>query len=141
MHSVGFYDVIKECCKAAKNKKNILVGTLRGEWRVFELEAVSNASWIGLVYLSIVGSLGGFVAYAYLLRNAPISLVSTYAYVNPVIAILLGAWIAQESLNGRTIFAAVVILGAVILITTGKSRSERGKSKSECEADEVVRSN
>ena len=107
-----------------------LVGTLRGEWSIFDFDAVTNASWAGLLYLAIVGSLGGFVAYAYLLKNAPISLVSTYAYVNPVIAILLGAWIAQESLNGRTIFAALVILGAVILITTRSTRSGTGKPKS-----------
>jgi len=101
-----------------------LVSILRSEWGDFTLGAVSAPSWIGLLYLAIVGSLGGFVAYAYLLRNAPISLVSTYAYVNPVIAILLGAWIAQESLNGRTILAAMVILGAVILITTARSKSK-----------------
>ena len=111
-----------------------LVGALRGEWAIFELSAVSNASWMGLLYLSIVGSLGGFVAYAYLLKNAPISLISTYAYVNPVVAILLGTWIAHEALDGRTIFAAVVILGAVILITTGKSPSEQSKPKSTREA-------
>ncbi len=92
-----------------------------------------------MIYLAIVGSLGGFVAYAYLLKNAPISLVSTYAYVNPVIALLLGAWIAQEALNGRTILAAVVILGAVILITTSKGQSKPGKFKSTREA--VVESN
>ena len=111
-----------------------LVATLRGEWGGFALGAVSSESWTGLLYLAVVGSLGGFVAYAYLLRNAPISLVSTYAYVNPVIAILLGAWIAQESLNGRTILAALVILGAVILITTGKNISKASKPKSTREA-------
>ncbi len=111
-----------------------LVSTLRGEWGLFEISAVHTESWIGLIYLAIVGSLGGFVAYAYLLKNAPISLVSTYAYVNPVIALLLGAWVAQEALNGRTIFAAVVILGAVILITTSKGQLKPGKPKSTREA-------
>jgi drug/metabolite transporter (DMT)-like permease len=115
-----------------------LVSVLRSEWSGFSFAAVHSESWIGLVYLSIVGSLGGFVAYAYLLKNAPISLVSTYAYVNPVIAILLGTWIAQESLNGRTILAAVVILGAVILITTGKSRSKPAQPKSTPDAEEVL---
>lgn len=114
-----------------------IVGSLRGEWSGFSLGAVESNSWIGLIYLGIVGSLGGFVAYAYLLRNAPISLVSTYAYVNPVIAILLGAWIAQESLNGRTILAALVILGAVILITTARGRSAANKPKSMSDAAAV----
>ena len=113
------------------------VSTLQGEWSEFNIGAVYNTSWIGLLYLSIFGSLGGFVAYAYLLRNAPISLVSTYAYVNPVIAILLGAWIAQETLNGRTILAAMVILGAVILITTGKGNSKQSKPKFTHEAHKV----
>ncbi len=111
-----------------------LFGAMQGEWAIFSLADTLPASWIGLVYLAIVGSLGGFVAYAYLLQNAPISLVSTYAYVNPVIALLLGAAIAQESLDGRTILAAVVILGAVILITTGKGKSKRSKPKSTHEA-------
>ena len=115
-----------------------LVGTLRGEWGIFNFAAVTNESWAGLLYLAIVGSLGGFVAYAYLLKNAPISLVSTYAYVNPVIALLLGAWIAQESLDGRTIIAAVIILGAVILITTGKGRSKPTQPKPTSDSDEVV---
>lgn len=112
----------------------LLVGTLRGEWGIFVLDAVLPESWIALIYLSIVGSLGGFVAYAYLLANAPISLVSTYAYVNPVIALVLGAVVAQESLDGRTVAAAVVILGAVILITTGRGKSKQSKPKSTSEA-------
>jgi len=113
------------------------VATIRGEWSVFSLAAVSQVSWMGLRYLSIVGSLGGFVSYAYLLKNAPISLISTYAYVNPIIAILLGAWFANESLNGRTIFAAAIILGAVILITTARGRSEASKPKSASDAEIV----
>ena len=111
-------------------------GTLQGEWARFSLANILPESWVGLIYLSIVGSLGGYVAYAYLLQNAPISLISTYAYVNPVIALLLGAFIAQETLDGRTILSAVVILGAVILITTGRGKSKRGKPKVEGEAVE-----
>ena len=110
-----------------------IVATFRSEWKGFTFGMVENASWIGLLYLAVFGSLGGFVAYAYLLKNAPISLVSTYAYVNPIIAILLGAWVAQESLNGRTILAATIILGAVILITTTraspKPSTKRKRSK------------
>ena len=117
-----------------------LVGTLRGEWTGFSLSAVESASWTGLLYLAIVGSLGGFVAYAYLLRNAPISLVSTYAYVNPVIAIFLGAWIAHESLNGRTILAAAVILGAVILITTARGKPKSMREAAVSPKDEIASS-
>ena len=106
-----------------------IVGAVRGEFGTFEISSVLTTSWVGLVYLIIVGALGGFAAYAYVLRHAPISLASTYAYVNPVIALLLGAAIAQEALDGRTIFSAAVILGAVILITTSRRRSKQGKPK------------
>jgi drug/metabolite transporter (DMT)-like permease len=118
-----------------------IVSLLRSEWAGFELSAVANKSWIGLIYLAVVGSLGGFVSYAYLLKNAPISLVSTYAFVNPIVALFLGAVFAHETLNGRTIIAATVILGAVILITTGKRISKQSKSKPTREADKVVPSN
>jgi len=114
------------------------VATLRSEWGSFAFGLVENASWIGLLYLTVFGSLGGFVAYAYLLKNAPISLVSTYAYVNPIIAILLGSWVAHESLSGRTVLAAIIILGAVILITTNRStRSINGKPKATLEPETI----
>jgi drug/metabolite transporter (DMT)-like permease len=64
----------------------------------------------------VFGSLIGFVAYTWLLRNAPITLVSTYAYVNPLIAILIGNRLAQEVLNLRILSAAVIIIFSVFLI-------------------------
>jgi len=93
-----------------------LVGSLIGEWKILDLAAITGRSWLGLVYLTLFGSLGGFVAYAWLLRNASIALVSTYAYVNPLVAILLGNLLAQEIVNGRILVAAAVIVGSVILI-------------------------
>lgn len=95
-----------------------VVSGLLGEFGRFSLQAVSVNSWLGLLYLITIGSLGGFVAYSWLLRNAPISLVSTYAYVNPVVAVFLGAWLAAEILNTQIFIAAGVIIGAVILINT-----------------------
>jgi drug/metabolite transporter (DMT)-like permease len=62
--------------------------TLIGEWDDFSLSAISPRSWVGLAYLIVFGSGIGFVAYTWLLRNAPTSLVSTYAYVNPVVALI-----------------------------------------------------
>jgi drug/metabolite transporter (DMT)-like permease len=100
-----------------------IVSLLSGEWQSFSLHAVSLRSGLGLLYLIVAGSLGGFVAYTWLLRNAPISLVSTYAYVNPLVAILLGNWLAQEGLNLQVLLAAGVIIGSVILINT-KKRSD-----------------
>ncbi len=98
------------------------VSLVSGEWRTFDLEAVSLRSGLGLLYLIVVGSLGGFVAYTWLLRNAPIPLVATYAYVNPLVAILLGNWLAQEPLTAQVLIAAAVIIGSVILINTSRKK-------------------
>ena len=78
----------------------------------------------GLVYLITIGSLIGFVSYAWLLRHAPVSLVATYAYVNPLVAILLGSALAQESLTPRILIAAGVIVGSVILVNSSKKAAD-----------------
>jgi drug/metabolite transporter (DMT)-like permease len=97
-----------------------LVATFTGEWRALNLAAITGRSLLGLAYLIAFGSLIGFVSYTWLLRNAPISLVSTYAYVNPVVAIFIGAWLGNELINGRIIFAALVIIGSVFVINLSK---------------------
>ncbi len=97
-----------------------VTGTLAGEWPALKISAIQPASLLGLAYLVAFGSLIGFVAYAWLLRNAPLSLVSTYAYVNPVIAIFLGAWLAGEVLTVQVILAALVIIGSVVVINLSK---------------------
>ena len=96
-------------------------GTLTGEWSHFNLATISLRSLGGLAYLIIFGSWIGFVAYTWLLRNAPTPLVSTYAYVNPVVAILLGSIVVHEPLEGIEIISALIIIGGVVLITTAKS--------------------
>ena len=93
-----------------------LTGTLAGEWHALDIASISSRSWLGLAFLIVFGSLMGFTAYAWLLRVAPVSLVATYAYVNPLVAILLGSLLAQEVLNARILMAALVIVGAVVLI-------------------------
>jgi drug/metabolite transporter (DMT)-like permease len=102
--------------------------TLVGEWKQFDLAAISLRSVSGLTYLIIFGSGIGFVAYTWLLRNAPTSIVSTYAYVNPVVAILLGSVIANEPLEQIEIISAAIIIAGVILITTSKSITQRKPS-------------
>lgn len=92
-----------------------------GEWRAFDLASVSTRSIGGLVYLILFGSFVGFVAYTWLLRNAPTPIVSTYAYVNPVVALLLGSLVAGEILDKQDIISALIILSGVVLITTAKS--------------------
>ena len=89
----------------------------------FDLASVSARSLAGFVYLTTIGSLVGFTAFIWLLQHQPPSRVSTYAYVNPVVAVFLGWAIAGEPLALRTVIAAAIIIGAVALITTARSSS------------------
>jgi len=93
-----------------------LIGALSGELGRFDPSAVSAKSLWATLYLFVFGSLVGFSAYLWLLRNASIARVSTYAYVNPVIAVLLGWALADEPLTPRVGLATAVIVGAVALI-------------------------
>ena len=97
-----------------------IVSILFGEWKSFSFAQVSVQSWLALLYLITFGSMVGFVAYIWLLQNAPVSLVATYAYVNPLVAVLLGSWFAQESLTGRTLVAAGIIIGSVVFINSAR---------------------
>ena len=94
----------------------LIMGMLTGEVGKVNFSTITSKSILSLVYLIIFGSLIGFVAYTWLLRNAPISLVSTYAYVNPLIAILLGNLLANEPINLRILTSAAIIIGSVFLI-------------------------
>jgi drug/metabolite transporter (DMT)-like permease len=102
-----------------------IFSALIGEWGQFQPTSVSTRSVAGLVYLIVFGSGIGFVAYTWLLRNAPTSLVSTYAYVNPVVALVLGNIFANETLDARDVIAALVIIAGVILITTARTIVEK----------------
>ncbi len=93
-----------------------IVSLITGELNGFSFADVSARSWRGLLYLITFGSLFGFVSYGWLLHNAPVSLMSTYAYVNPVVAVFLGWLLAGEELNARIAIASVIIIGAVIII-------------------------
>lgn len=106
----------------------LVLGTVSGEWAQLDLATVSLRSWLGFAYLVVFGSWVGFASYIWLLRVAPTMLVSTYAYVNPLVAILLGSLLAGEQLTPRILIAALFILGSVILITRKQPAS--GKSTS-----------
>ena len=93
-----------------------IVSVLTGELNGFSFGDVSMHSWWGLIYLITFGSLVGFVSYGWLLHNAPVSLTSTYAYVNPVVAVFLGWLLANEELNARIGIASAIIIGSVIFI-------------------------
>ena len=95
----------------------MLLAIVRGEWSGFELAAVSPRSALALAYLTVIGS-SAFVAYVWLLRVAPTPLVATYAYVNPLVAVLLGYFLAQEPMTVSSLFAAGLIIGSVMLVST-----------------------
>ena len=99
-----------------------LWGVLRGEVGTFETGFLSLPSLLAFFYLVIFGSLLGFSSYIWLLRNTTPAVASTYAYVNPVVALLLGWALAEEPLSARTILATFVILSAVMVITTRRSK-------------------
>jgi drug/metabolite transporter (DMT)-like permease len=92
------------------------LGLAGGELARFDPAAVSARSVLATVYLFIFGSIVGFSAYLWLLRVTSVARVSTYAYVNPIVAVLLGWALAGESLTPRVALAALVIVGAVALI-------------------------
>ena len=89
-----------------------------GEFRSFHFAAVSLRSWLALAYLIAFGSGIGFSAYLYILHKSTAARVATYAFVNPVVALFLGWLVVAEAITLRTLLAAVVILGAVILVIT-----------------------
>jgi drug/metabolite transporter (DMT)-like permease len=95
----------------------LLAAIIVGEWSHFDLATVSRRSLLAVAYLTVIGS-SAFGAYVWLLRVAPTPLVATYAYVNPVIAVLLGYLLAQEPMTVRTVLAAALIIGSVALVST-----------------------
>ena len=97
----------------------IVVGLLSGE-RI-QVAQADPSSWWALAYL-VLASIGGYTAYTWLLGNAPLSLVSTYAYVNPVVAVLLGSLILREPITTDVLLGLTVVVGGVMLVATGERR-------------------
>jgi drug/metabolite transporter (DMT)-like permease len=88
-----------------------------GEWATFSLAAVSLKSALALLYLTVFGAIVAFTAYVYLLQNTTPARASTYAYVNPVIAVILGWAFGGEAITSRVALAAAAIIAAVVVIT------------------------
>ncbi|HYL39880.1 MAG TPA: EamA family transporter [Candidatus Binatus sp.] len=101
----------------------VVEGAVTGELGQLHPAAVTLRSVITLAYLTAIGSMLAFTAYAWLLRHAPLSLVGTYAYVNPVVAVALGAAFLAEPISPRTLIASIVIITAVAMIVTARGRS------------------
>jgi drug/metabolite transporter (DMT)-like permease len=97
-----------------------LAAAALGEFRNFHPETVSRDAWLALLYLIVPGSIIGFTAYVWLIHRESPTKVGTYAYVNPVVAVLLGYLLAGEGLGLRTILGTMFVLISVVLITTTK---------------------
>lgn len=100
----------------------LLVGLVLGEGKGLHLSGISTLSWAAFAYLIVAGSLVAFPVYVWLLEHSTPAKVSTYAYVNPVVALVLGWAILGEPMNLRMALATVIIIGAVAIITVGKAK-------------------
>lgn len=100
----------------------LLVGTLAGELVGLDPATISLRSSLALLYLILFGSLIGFTSYIWLLRVTPPAIASTYAFVNPVVAVFLGWLLAGERITPRILLASAVIVGGVAVITTARAR-------------------
>jgi drug/metabolite transporter (DMT)-like permease len=105
----------------------ILAGLALGEYRQFDVGNITSLSIAAFIYLVLIGALVGYTAYFYLLRHCEPAKVATYAYINPIVAILLGTFFAGEHLSLRTLIGAGLIIGSVAVVIT----AQQMKSKTE----------
>lgn len=98
---------------------------IRNEFNGFQWRAVSGDAWMAVIYLVVLGSIAGFSAYVWLLKERPAMQVSTYAYVNPVVAVLLGVFFANEHISSIQIIGLIIILGSVFMINMARYRREK----------------
>jgi drug/metabolite transporter (DMT)-like permease len=96
-----------------------------GEFHNFHLSHVSRAAWISLVYLIVAGSIIGFTAYVWLIHHESPTKVGTYAYVNPIVAVLVGYFLGGEALGLRTALGTLFVLVSVLVITTTPGKKPR----------------
>jgi len=100
-------------------------GVVIGEPAHFDPGKVTTESILAVLYLAAFGSMLAYTTYGWLLRHAPLSLIGTYAYVNPVVAVSLGTLFLAEPVTPRTLVASAVIIGAVAMIVTARGRASR----------------
>jgi len=94
-----------------------------GEFRNFHPGMVSRGAWLALLYLIVAGSIIGFTAYVWLIHHESPTKVGTYAYVNPIVAVLVGYFLGGEALSLRTILGTLFVLISVVVITTTQVKS------------------
>ena len=110
------------------------LGLLRGEAAALDLAAVSTTSALAWVYLIVFGSMLGFSAYGYLITATSPARLSTYAYVNPVVAVLLGGLVGRETITPTAWVAMLIILASVVLVTAEESEPSAGAEIAEAAA-------
>ncbi|HEY7342620.1 MAG TPA: drug/metabolite exporter YedA [Ktedonobacterales bacterium] len=116
----------------------IVIATATGEWGQVHLDAISLKSALALAFLIIFGSLVAFSAYVWLLHHVSAARVSTYAYVNPVVAVFLGWAFASEAVTWVTIASAAIIIAAVALISVARARGEKPQLEPFAESDAAL---
>jgi drug/metabolite transporter (DMT)-like permease len=94
-----------------------------GEFGRFDVRSVSSGAWWALAYLVVVGSIIGFTAYVWLLHHQSPTKVGTYAYVNPVVAVIVGYFLGGEELGMRTVVGTALVIVSVVMITTARKRA------------------
>jgi drug/metabolite transporter (DMT)-like permease len=99
-----------------------LAAAIFGEFRGFHIQAVSRGAWYALAYLIVAGSIIGFTAYVWLIHHESPTKVGTYAYVNPVVAVIVGYFLGGETVGPRTLLGTLLVLVSVIVITTTRAR-------------------
>ena len=99
-----------------------MVAAILGEYRGFRIQAVSGSAWFALAYLIVAGSLIGFTAYVWLIHHESPTKVGTYAYVNPVVAVIVGYFLGGETVGPRTLLGTLLVLVSVVVITTTRAR-------------------
>jgi drug/metabolite transporter (DMT)-like permease len=103
-----------------------LAAAALGEFRNFHPLAVSREAWLSLLYLIVAGSIIGFTAYVWLIHHESPTKVGTYAYVNPIVAVLVGYFLGGEALSLRTILGTLCVLISVVVITTTRAKKPEG---------------
>lgn len=118
----------------------IIFSYFTGDWSKLDVPGISLRSYAALGYLIAFGSIIGYTAYIWLLKNADAALVSTYAFVNPVVAVLLGWLLVGEQLTVNTLTAAVIIIAAVVLVTIFRGRPQRAATQAALDIQKQQRS-
>jgi drug/metabolite transporter (DMT)-like permease len=99
-----------------------MTAAILGEFRGFHIQAVSRSAWFALAYLIVAGSIIGFTAYVWLIHHESPTKVGTYAYVNPVVAVIVGYFLGGETVGPRTLLGTLLVLVSVVVITTTRAK-------------------